>query len=435
MNNSELSKFDSFSDVFRDNSIAKEFVKAFTPISSMTDVIQFNVLPTTFSFMDLSKTRLKVRLELFDTATDELVGTTDAVSSISNSLESLFRNVEVQMNDVDLEPYVGVNHPYKAYINSVLHSAPSYLTSIGGMKAFYPDSPGHFNTFTLKGSNQGFNNRQSLYEKTGETELSGFIDLDICNTNKYIPNGVGLNFKFFLSSPNFYLVTSNDAKTYNYKITLCTLYISYIDPHINIFNAFNDAIANKMAVYPYVKSCIKSYVISSGVRSASLDNIITTSVPDEIIICLISNDAYVGTYKTNPFFFETFNLNFISLTYEGSELNGMSMNPIFPTESDSYETTYSYVYINMFLENGIHDKGNLIGPHDYVKGYFLIKYSLPNSLKYSPTKTSGSPGITRLSLGFAKETTKSITLLVYTRTKSYYGIDSKKNIHLNIDHN
>ncbi len=431
----EISRFDSFADIPRNNSITKEYVKAYSPVASIinNEIVEFNVLPTSYSFIDLSKTRLKIKIELYDVATDALVNSDNYVAPVANVLESLFRSIELQLNDVDVEPYVGVNHPYKAYINTVLNATPEYVSSVGAIKGFYPDTAPHVNSFIPRGANQGWNNRVLLFQSTGEAEMTGFLDLDICETTKYVPNGMGLKLKLFLSKPAFYLKTAEEEKTYNYRLTLCTLYMAYIDPHIDIFNAFNEAIHTKMAVYPYTKSNIKSYVISSGVKSTVLDNIVS-ECPDEIIICLVANSAYVGATSENPFYFDTFNINYISLAYEGTELNGQSFHPIFdPADVNTYQTTFADTYMNLYLKNGAHSKGNLVGPFEYSGGYFLIKYDLPPSLKYTRTKQSVGPGLTRLSLGFSEATTKTISLLVYTRTKSYFGIDAKRTVHLNID--
>ncbi len=282
--------------------------------------------------------------------------------------------------------------------------------------------------------NTGISDRHKLFTKTGEHELTAFIDIDPCTTNKLIPDGVAMNLKLFLNKPAFFLLHGSTIpdKTYTYKIKKCTLYVQYVEPHSEVYSAFHKALCkHPYAIYPYIKTGIKTEIITPGVNSASIDNIITHT-PDEIIICMTSNAGYVGSFTENPFNFETFGVNFISVTFEAQELNGYFIHPNFTTPG-SLHSKFSDAYMSQFLDAGRKSEGNYITPVRFSGGYFILKYSLPDTLKYGHIKQPNSPGITRLQIGFATVTTKPITILIYTRAKSYFGINARRCVHLDID--
>ncbi len=435
---SSYNEFDAFNEVPRDNSITKEYYKVFSPISSLessNNVIEYNVLPSSFAFINLSKLRIKTMIQIYRVNGNTPMDPTDQVSPINNVLDSLFRSVEFQLNDVEFENYVGANHSYKSYLNLILDKTSPYMESIGFIRGFYPDSTGMLGLVAPDSGNLGVSKRYAIFCKNGEYEFTSFLDIDPCTTSKFLPNGIGIKLKLFLNKPEFFLKHGIDVEnnSYAFRLKTCNLYISYIDPHIDIYKAYNNAISNTMAIYPYIKSSIRSYVISTGVRSKVLDNIITHT-PDEIIICMSTNSAYVGSFNENPFNFETFGVNYISLTYEGHELNGYSMAPDFDREVlGSPHNKLADTYINMYLKEGRHSKGGFITPQKLNGGYFILKYTLNNSLKYNTAKESNAPGLACLSIGFAEQTEKPISVIIYTRTRSFFGIDGQRTVYLDVE--
>ena len=143
---------------------------------------------------------------------------------------------------------------------------------------------------------------------------------------EYLPPGVSIHLKMYLQRPEFYLITA-DTETYNYHVTKATLYMTYLTVKDNVFTAYENALAKKMAFFSYPRTSTKTFILPEGSSSASLDKIITDGPWDRMVILLISNENYAGSYKTTPLYFRHFGLDFIALTWEGRLITGQAFTP------------------------------------------------------------------------------------------------------------
>ena len=62
-------------------------------------------------------------------------------------------------------------------------------------------------------------------------------------------------------------------------------------------------------VYPFWKSNIKSPSVSPGSHTFMTDHIFHGGVPSKIIVGMVDNEAYSGSYSKNPFNFQNMMTN------------------------------------------------------------------------------------------------------------------------------
>ena len=93
---------------------------------SNSSCIEFNISGTSSDYILLSKTRLYVQLRLLK-ADGTPVTNLDNVALVNLSLHSLFRQVDVMLNQKLITSSVGVNYPYKAILDVLL----SYNHDVG----------------------------------------------------------------------------------------------------------------------------------------------------------------------------------------------------------------------------------------------------------------------------------------------------------------
>ena len=141
-------KFDAFSDIQLDDSIAMEYCRAYNPISTLAagSVIEFNVPPANLSFIDLRKTRLKIKVAVKKTTDGSLIDGDCKVTPIVNCLDSIFRSVDLQLQGTDLNAGISVNWGYKNYVDLLLNKTRDYVSSQGVMRGLILDSPGQMET-------------------------------------------------------------------------------------------------------------------------------------------------------------------------------------------------------------------------------------------------------------------------------------------------
>ena len=87
----------------------------YRPIAPVQDgcCLEFQIPPTSQQYIDLNHSFLKLKVGLTkadgtNTVEDDYVGLTNA------TLHSIFSQVDVILNDLNLSPGVGANHPYQS---------------------------------------------------------------------------------------------------------------------------------------------------------------------------------------------------------------------------------------------------------------------------------------------------------------------------------
>ncbi len=65
------------------------------------------------------------------------------------------------------------------------------------------------------------------------------------------------------------------------------------------------------------RSEIRTTNIGTGITSFNDDNIIVGQIPRRMVISMVSNASFGGTYKKNPFNFQTFAIGSFSLKVNG----------------------------------------------------------------------------------------------------------------------
>ena len=102
-------------------------------------------------------------------------------------------------------------------------------------------------------------------------------------------------------------------ENYKLKITSAMLKVCYVSLHPSMIVVHNEALEISPAIYPFWRSDIKSFTVGAGSHTFMTHNIFHGEVPSKIIIGLVSNAAYSGSYVKNPFNFQNMGLNYFNV--------------------------------------------------------------------------------------------------------------------------
>ena len=80
------------------------------------------------------------------------------------------------------------------------------------------------------------------------------------------------------------------------------------------------------AKYPITQGEFKTHTVSSGTRSHAEENLYSGQIPKCIVIGFVKNSGINGTYQTNPFQFENFDMDHIALSVGGTSVPGKALN-------------------------------------------------------------------------------------------------------------
>ena len=120
-----------------------------------------------------------------------------------------------------------------------------------------------------------------------------------------------------------------------------------------------------------------TYTWCSFLVSETSDNVILGQLPNRIIIGFIQNKAFNENRSLNPFKFENFGINSLSLL-----IDGVQVPPKIHATRFQNKKLYADAYHPLFSGTGIHflNEGNKIAGEDYPNGFCLFGFDLTPKL-------------------------------------------------------
>lgn len=114
-----------FQPTLSEKSVEKLYWVEYRPTSQITDKgpIDFVIAGTSPDYVCLHKTYLHTKVKITDLDGTDLAAANNIVENIAMtnlSQSSLFRQVDVTLNQQIINPSVGTNYPYKSYIDVLL---------------------------------------------------------------------------------------------------------------------------------------------------------------------------------------------------------------------------------------------------------------------------------------------------------------------------
>ena len=173
-----------------DKSIIKEYWVDYNPIAAISEgrVIEFSVPGTSVDYISLGKSKLYVKYIITDEEGDKITderdihgaptANNDQVAPVNFTLHSIFRQIDLSLNQKLISPDVGVNYPYKALIDLLLGSSNDMILSQAAM--FFKDQAGNLEELEYIGSNSGYTERGRPTKYGDAGNMEGCLYLDIC---------------------------------------------------------------------------------------------------------------------------------------------------------------------------------------------------------------------------------------------------------------
>jgi hypothetical protein len=387
----------------------------FRPINQINDdsALEFNVVPQSTGYMDLSRSKLNVKLKITK-ADGRSVIEDDVVALVNLPLHAMFSTVECEMQQTSVSQ-IGTNYPYKAYIDTLLSTKNSCKIT-NSSQLFAKDDAGYLDDPDAKsGGNTGLYLRWEYTRGGGIVELEGPLLLDIFQQERLILNGVGMTLKLWPSKNAFRLMSNGSPPEEKIKIVDASLKMCIQRPNPALVMAHNRLLEKSPALYPFMTSSLKIASIADGEYSFSADDMFQGEVPSQLLLGLVSSRAYGGDYKKSPFNFQHFDCNFVALYVDGQSLPA---KPLQPQYADGNYTTAYQTLLSHGREVWI-DRG------DYPKGYTLYVLDVNPYVDFNVKRR----GHCRLELRFAKALPESVTLIMYGKFPEILRIDQSRSVY------
>lgn len=398
---------------------------------SDTGPIEFNISPTSSYYVLLSKTFLQLKVRI--THTDDSPLVKDEEVSLTNlPLSSCFRQCDVALNQQIINPSVGTNYPYKAYLDVLLNYNHDVKDGLLQCEGYYKDTPFRFDSYL----NGGHTWRQQLTKNSIIADFEGVLHTDLAQQDRAILNNVAINIKLWQSSDEFRIFSAqeeNGTTKTNYKLEIvdAALKVCYLSLNPSTIVAQNNRLSKQVAQYPYWKSVVKSYGIPQGSYGFSFEDIFSAELPCQLIVGFVRSRKYTGEMKSNPFDFEHSFLNFLEFTADSVSVPGTPYTPKYVLDPDltdpqkTYITGYVREYQSIFSTDYPQKSGNYINRSDYPGGYALYLFDIkPGTNKHLYSKTL--KGHSRLSGRFDKALDEPLVAIVYGKFPAEFSIDQSR---------
>ena len=415
-------------------------------ISGDENSFEINV-PGTDEYTDLSDIYLKLELSIEKDNTK--MTKLDKIGPINNFGHSLFKKIELKigagLNRKLVE--VGNSHyAYKAYLLNLLnfgHGAKNTWLQSG---LFEKDTHSEFENpnidsetkhiiktegTTSKNINVSESNkvnlgylkrREHFVASKGKISLIFPIHCDLLHSNRFLLNNIGLYFEFERNKDSFILIGTNEE--FKVKISKINLFVRKCQINQAVQLAHISALQLSPAKYPIKQNKIIATSIDNDSKDYNISNF-GHIIPSKMIFGLVEDEAYSGSFKTNPFNFNAFNLEKITLIID-------NVSKVINTNQDAND--YSEAYhalcegLNMY---GL--DGNDISLSEFGNGNCLFFFNLCPDKGYGEQYNVIKSGSIQVKLEFSKNLTKKLKLITFMEYDNQIIIDKKHEISFDYD--
>ncbi|XP_071035346.1 uncharacterized protein F54H12.2 [Parasteatoda tepidariorum] len=392
------------------------------PISNIHDglPIEFNISGTSEEYLDLSATQLYVKVKVLKD--NKPLPENEKISPCNLFFHSLFSQVDVMLNDRTITSSSNT-YAYRSYIETLLNYGSDYKKSFLTSECFYKDTAGHLDETDPSKENEGLKKRSSMIAKGKVLEMIGNLHCDLFYQDRLLLNMIDLKLKLIRNKPEFCLISPENAK-YQIAIEHASLFVRKVKVSPGVLLGHAKALEKTTAKYPIDRVLCKMYSIPAGSFSFSQDNVFLGQLPKRLVLACVDNDAFNGTYTTNPFNFKHNDVNFIGVYVDGNPVCHKPLTPNY--EDDQYIRSYNSLLLGS--ERLSSNKGIYINRDEFSKGYTLYSFDL------SPDLCDGSylnlirQGNLRIELKFSKPLPKTISLFVYSEFNSIIEVTKSRSV-------
>ncbi|XP_052127177.1 uncharacterized protein F54H12.2-like [Frankliniella occidentalis] len=394
----------------------------YKPVNSLdqSNTIQFCVPGTGHEYMDPAHTLLKVKAKIVNGDNSDIKDEDGSDATVVNyALNSAFCQLDVEANQTLLSQSA-MTYPYRSIFEAVLnYDSPAKATHLA-MRGYYKDTAGHMDDMK---ENAGLAKRRELTKNSRVFELMGPLHSDFFNQDRFLLNNVELRIKLTRSRDAFVLMSTKGTE--KLVILDATLYVRKVRVSPSVLLAHAAALEVSTAKYPLTRVDLKTFTIPQGIQDKTIANLHLGQIPKRIILGLIANQAFNGDYGLNPFNFQHFNLNYLSLYLDSQQIPAQPLTP------DFGKNLYVESYNTLFTGTGIHwkDEGNDITYADYPKGYTLYAFDISQDLSANENHWNlQKQGTVRLELRFAAPLPNAVNCIVFSEFNNLVEIDKNRNV-------
>ena len=308
----------------------------------------------------------------------------------------------------------------KAYMETKLTYGKDISDSVLQGTSLWEPSRGDYKS--LSSGNDGHKNRVALFKDGKKRSFSIPLQLDVLNTERFLPNNLDLNIRLTRTNDKFlvnaaadkdYKIKFHDLKLISRRVTIDE---AVLKDHENRFKAGQEAI------FPFVRTDIKVFNIPNGSSEARTNSIYRKKIPTSAIIAFVENDALTGNVKKDPLHFKNFNISEVGFFCNSEKICSYQQN----YDDNDYAASYRRFQDEIGVKTN--NIGNPITAKEWAEHFNIYPFD------FSPDKCTGFHDHMDLSgnldfvVRFKTATDKVLSMIILTHYDDQIRLDEARNV-------
>lgn len=346
------------------------------------------------------------------------------VGVINYPVGSIFQSVDLELNGRNVCTSNN-NYAHRAFLEIL----SSYST---GSKQTWLASSGYFDNTMTPESRPAGSKQNACLEKTaamygnGDTVTwSGRLHLDMCQQSRQIISNVNMMLTFVMN-PHKYILQRVLGDTENYTFQIVDFNVKFLECSLSDAELMRieSQLVHSPALYPITRVDVRSFNMSAGITNFSEDNCFVGQLPTRIILAMVDDKAYTGTYDTSPFNYQMHGVDLIQLVVGGRAIPPLPLLPNreLARSNDEYLTMMAGIG-NLFDDDNIG-----LTPLEWMsRGNTIFAFNMHPHMP-ADCIPPAAQGNVRVHLRFASALSKSVVLLLYAEYHNTVRIDKNRNV-------
>jgi len=307
--------------------------------------------------------------------------------------QSLFNDVQIFMNSVQVTKNANLEYAHKAYFETLLtYSDEAFKTHMQG-EMWNPDddleiaakdtgNDGTNKKFQDKyGETASFQRKAKKYCANEDFQFSMQLHTELSSINSYLPDNIRYEFVFHPNQPSLYLrgatglQTAMDTAGGKYEIFFSKLSLSgeFMIPSPTVLGQIERFFKSNDAIFRTVRTEILKNQINARLQHFDWTNIFSAStLPDQIFMAMVAQDAKDGSIEKDPFYFGHYDVSHVRMSINNRNYPVTTLTPDF--EKNNYMIAYKNLYDNMAIKNA--NCGLTITPNSFKYGNTIFAWDL-----------------------------------------------------------
>ena len=292
-----------------------------------------------------------------------------AIGPTNLFLHSLFSQIDMYLNDKLITSSVST-YAYRAYQETLLSYGKAAKDTQLTAFLWYKDTAGRMENATIDvaGANSGFNTRARIASERNSINIMERIHGDFFFKEKLLLNGMGMRIRLIRSKNEFVLLTGEANAKYKARIVEAVLHVRKVRILPAVALAHPKALEKSNAKYPIRRVKCKTFSISRRNLDVSQEDVFPEQVLSRLVLGIVYNDAFNGTYAKNPFNFKLYRLTQLILQLDRQK------QPVKPLKLNFAAGKIARGYMSLFQGTGkaFKDEYLDVSRENYEYGYTLF---------------------------------------------------------------